>query len=59
MWLHSAITIFLLALTINKLLFSFSMLELVSELKYAQQPLSLVLVDYIQLMRGDTKGSRE
>ena len=25
----------------------------------AQQPLSLVLVDYIQLMRGDTKGNRE
>ena len=26
---------------------------------HAQQPLSLVLVDYIQLMRGDTKGNRE
>ncbi|WP_052732760.1 replicative DNA helicase [Hymenobacter terrenus] len=26
---------------------------------HAQHPLSLVLVDYIQLMRGDTKGNRE
>lgn len=26
---------------------------------HAQYPLSLVLVDYIQLMRGDTKGNRE
>jgi replicative DNA helicase len=26
---------------------------------HAQNPLSLVLVDYIQLMRGDTKGNRE
>ena len=26
---------------------------------HAQQPLSLVLVDYVQLMRGDTKGNRE
>ncbi|GAA4028018.1 replicative DNA helicase [Hymenobacter glaciei] len=26
---------------------------------HAQQPLHLVLVDYIQLMRGDTKGNRE
>lgn len=26
---------------------------------HAQHPLSLVLVDYVQLMRGDTKGNRE
>ena len=26
---------------------------------HSQQPLSLVLVDYVQLMRGDTKGNRE
>ena len=26
---------------------------------HAQQPLSLVVVDYIQLMRGETKGNRE
>jgi len=26
---------------------------------HAQHPLSLVLIDYIQLMRGDTKGNRE